>query len=84
MSLCLARTEASGKPGYLEVALDATVNRTGDTWHVCIPGLKDVATLCYGWRADAADISQFYPGKGSIPQRLKRLFNPHSCILHQC
>ena len=45
-----------------QVALDAAVNRTGDMWHVCLEGLKDLATLSYGWRADAADISQFYPG----------------------
>ena len=44
------------------MALDVGVNRTGDTWHVCLEGLKDLDTLAYGWRADAADISQFYPG----------------------
>lgn len=62
MSLCLARTPASGKAGYLEVALDPVVNRTGDTWHVCLQGLREIDTLGYGWRADSADISQFYPG----------------------
>ncbi len=46
----------------MQVALDAGINRTGDTWHVCLEGLKDLDTLAYGWRADAADISQFYPG----------------------
>ena len=39
---------------------------SGDVWHVTVEGLKDVATLCYGWRADA-DIgwqggSRFHPG----------------------
>ena len=64
MSLCLARTPASGKAGYMEVALDSSVNRTGDTWHICLQGLTDIDTLAYGWRADSADISQFYPGAG--------------------
>ena len=35
-------------------------------WHVCLEGLKDVASLCYGWRAEA-DVawegrSRFHPG----------------------
>ncbi len=53
----------------MQVALDAGINRTGDTWHVCLEGLKDLDTLAYGWRADAADISQFYPGAPPQTQR---------------
>ena len=39
---------------------------TGDMWHVCLEGLKDVGSLCYGWRAEA-DVawegrSRFHPG----------------------
>ena len=35
-------------------------------WHVCLEGLKDVGSLCYGWRAEA-DVawegrSRFHPG----------------------
>jgi len=40
----------------MEIALDPLLNRTGDVWHACIASLRDVGTLCYGWRADA-DIS---------------------------
>lgn len=52
MSLCLLRSSGSG--GYLEVRLDAITNKTGDVWHVQLQGLKDVGTLCYGWRAGGA------------------------------
>ena len=48
----------------LESILYVTV--TGDMWHVCLEGLKDVGSLCYGWRAEA-DVawegrSRFHPG----------------------
>ena len=62
---------AGSKPGgYLEVALDANVNRTGDVWHIRVGGLKDVGSLCYGWRADA-EIgweagNRFHPGKARL------------------
>lgn len=44
---------------------------TGDMWHVCLEGLKDVGSLCYGWRAEA-DVawegrSRFHPG--TVPPR---------------
>lgn len=63
--------------GCLEVALDPVVNKTGDVWHCSIEGLKDLGTLCYGWRADA-DISwdagnRFHPGStapSTAPQPL--------------
>lgn len=38
--------------GYLEVALDPVLNRTGDCWHVCVDGIKNVGSMCYAWRAD--------------------------------
>lgn len=38
MSLCLVR--AGGAPGasggYMEIALDPAINKTGDVWHVCL------------------------------------------------
>jgi hypothetical protein len=34
----------------------------GDAWHIMVEGLRDIGSLAYGWRADAADISRFYPG----------------------
>jgi hypothetical protein len=40
--------------GYLEVALGQLANRTGDVWHVTLHGLRDLGTLCYGWRASGA------------------------------
>ena len=67
MSLCMVRVAADGSSGgYLEIALDPLVNRTGDVWHARVEGLKDIGSLCYGWRADA-DISwdagnRFHPG----------------------
>eukprot|EP00775_Hariotina_reticulata_P005214 gene5214-5452_t len=48
------------------VALDPLTNRTGDIWHVQLTGLKDVGSLCYGWRPNGAGPSWaeggcFYP-----------------------
>lgn len=51
MSLCLMRADGSG---YLEVSLDPITNKSGDVWHVQLSGLKDVASLVYGWRANGA------------------------------
>lgn len=62
MSLCLARNQAEKGASVMEIALEPSLNRTGDTWHICVEGLRDVASLAYGWRADAADISHFFPG----------------------
>ena len=53
--------QAPGK-GYLELALDPDINRTGDVWHVCLPGLRDASQLCFGWRADSASCTEFVPG----------------------
>lgn len=68
MSLCIARRKPDGKcGGYLEIALDPGVNRKGDAWNASLDGLRDLETLCYGWRADA-DIkwdmgNRFHPGQ---------------------
>ena len=40
----------------VELALDPSLNRTGDTWHISIPRLRNLDKLCYGWRVDG-DIS---------------------------
>lgn len=40
----------------VELSLDPTLNRTGDTWHISIPNLRNVDKLCYGWRVDG-DVS---------------------------
>jgi isoamylase len=40
----------------VELALDPTLNRTGDTWHITLPSLRNVEKLCYGWRVDG-DVS---------------------------
>ena len=59
-----AGTAGAAQPGkgYLELALDPEINRTGDVWHVCLQGLRDVGTLCYGWRAESTLGSDFVPG----------------------
>ncbi len=49
-----------------QIALCPTLNRTGAVWHVCVEGLRDPATLCWAWRAEA-DVgwvggSRFVPG----------------------
>eukprot|EP00798_Chlamydomonas_sp_ICE-L_P002965 gene2965-12972_t len=57
MTLCLVRIEpavssASNAKGltYMEIALDPHTNKTGDLWHTCVHGLKDIGTLTYGWK----------------------------------
>lgn len=40
-------------------------------WQVCLEGVKDVGSLCYGWRAEA-DVawegrSRFHPGRSHVP-----------------
>lgn len=73
--LCLARRGPDGAArGFMEVALDPLLNRKGDVWHARVDGLRDLASLCWGWRADA-DISwdmsnRFHPG--TPPCSLKR------------
>ena len=36
----------------LEICLDPLTNRTGDQWHICVHGLRDLESLCWAWRAD--------------------------------
>ncbi len=51
-----------------EIALDPTINKTGDVWHIF---LHDLPTdLCYGWRVDGP----FAPEKG-------HRFNPRVVLL---
>lgn len=79
MSLVLVR---SGTDKFMEVALDPDINKTGDAWHVEIRGLKKVASLTYGWRADASDISRFYPGQLMLDpycRAIHRLSLPDGC-----
>ncbi|KAF5835118.1 glycoside hydrolase superfamily [Dunaliella salina] len=59
ISLCIVRVKPGEDPnsalqgsGVLEIALDPVTNKTGDMWHVCVTGLKDIGMMCYGWRAD--------------------------------
>ena len=49
-------SSAAGQWTSVEFTLDPVLNRTGDTWHVAVPNLKDVGSLCYGWRIDG-DVS---------------------------
>jgi len=60
-----AATSALQGRGYLEVALDPVVHKTGDMWHVCVEGLKSISSMTYGWRAEGeaswADGGRFDP-----------------------
>jgi len=72
---------AQGK-GYVELALDPSTNRTGDTWHVGLAGLKDPSTLYYAWRvgaADQADWTRASDGTRFDPGRL--LLDPWSTLI---
>ncbi|MEW5300272.1 MAG: hypothetical protein WDW36_003213 [Sanguina aurantia] len=40
--------------GVMEIVLDPRWNRSGDVWHICVEGLRDVGSLCYGWRLDGS------------------------------
>lgn len=52
-------------PGDADAKTAFHVAASGDAWHIMVEGLRDVGSLVYGWRADAADISRFYPGEGT-------------------
>ena len=69
--------------GYLEIALDPLVNRTGDAWHILVEGLRDISSLAYGWRADAADISRFYPGAAPGGAECRVLLAIEACCVSQ-
>lgn len=71
MSIVLARYNPD-KPGtrlerVLEIALDPECMRSGDVWHLEVGGLRDLETLCYGWRAQGDSLwqgpSRFAPGQ---------------------
>lgn len=47
--------------GYLEIELDPVLNKTGDVWHVCVDGMKNIQSMCYAWRADG------FGGKATAP-----------------
>ncbi|MEW5311390.1 MAG: hypothetical protein WDW38_003111 [Sanguina aurantia] len=40
--------------GVMEIVLDPRWNRSGDLWHICVEGLRDIGSLCYGWRLDGS------------------------------
>lgn len=54
LTLFLVRKSGPDNIGkrHLEIVLNAANNRTGDVWHVGIEGLKDLESMCYGWRAE--------------------------------
>ncbi|GIL45006.1 hypothetical protein Vafri_2415 [Volvox africanus] len=81
IQLCLVRVKvpsaaeaaAAGGPqeplavqNVLEIVLDPLTHRTGDVWHICVHGLKDLESLCWAWRADGEILWQngnrFHPG----------------------
>lgn len=46
---------------FAEISLDPKINRTGNSWHICISGLPE--NLCYGYRMEKArgrDIKKFF------------------------
>ena len=70
ITLCLfTRADLEAGRTTHEVALDPTVNRTGDVWHVLLPGLSDLASLLYGYRARGAhqdDVAEDMAGWESV------------------
>ena len=68
---CAAPQQGPAK-GYLELALDPEINRTGDVWHVCLPSLRDASQLCFGWRADSATCTEFVPGAAAAHDLLQQ------------
>ena len=48
--------DKNGSWGQIEIALDPVLNRTGDQWHIAIPGIQKPESVRYGWRVDG-DIS---------------------------
>jgi hypothetical protein len=36
----------------MEIALDPNMNKTGDCWHICVEGMKNIGSMLYGWRAE--------------------------------
>ena len=59
VKLCLFYFD-SGEP-FAEIPLDPSVNRTGDSWHICVKGLPE--RLAYGYRISkdrGRTIKKFY------------------------
>jgi hypothetical protein len=72
MSLCLMRTDGRN---YMEVALDAATNRTGDVWHIQLSRLKVCGAAAAARRcAGAAPVVA--PASGHCAPRLCA---PDSC-----
>jgi len=65
--------------GYLEIELDPVLNRTGDVWHICVDGIRNVASMFYGWRADGPSGGQSELGCGMSP-----LFCAHPHVEYLC
>ena len=51
MALVLVRHSQGQSQKVLEIGLDSHTNRTGDTWHVCVHGMRNMDSMAYGWRA---------------------------------
>jgi hypothetical protein len=86
MSLCLF-TEADLRAGRvtLEVPLSPEANRTGDVWHVALPGLDP--SLLYGYRAFGANEQLHEESEGqrhdAVSCRLGRMpLPPVRCMAH--
>jgi isoamylase len=83
----LALLRAPGAPGpagapapawaAVEFALDPALNRTGDVWHVAVPGVRDLASVLYAWRLEG-DVS-WERGARLAPERL--LLDPRAPAL---
>ena len=71
MTLCLFEASKEGLPSF-EYRLDPRLNRTGDIWHVLVPGIG--AGSLYLWRADGP----YLPAKGHRFNRHKALIDPYA------
>ena len=71
MTLCLFEASKDGLPSF-EYRLDPRLNRTGDIWHVLVPGIG--AGSLYLWRADGP----YLPAKGHRFNRHKALIDPYA------
>ena len=92
LSLHLARLDAAeaaaaadgdGETETLAIALDPELNRTGDVWHVHLPGLAaaDARALCFGSRAErwVADPAA-KPERAADAERRRSPEDPRSVI----
>ena len=74
MRLCLFDGSEDGEPSF-EYRLDPRLNRTGDIWHVLVPGIGPGAL--YLWRADGP----YLPRKGHRFNPNKALLDPYAKAL---